>query len=387
VDLIRKQSLVPPPKPNEIKVVFTPLHGVGAMTAMEILVAQGFRVIPVEEQMRPDGQFPNVTQTPNPEAPASMDRAAVLGKQQQADVVLATDPDADRVGAMIPDRDGSWRFVHGNDIAALLTHFKLARLAALGQMPASPIIISTAVTTGQITRIGRAFGCQVVDNLLVGFKFHAEVLRALDQDGRYEDVTGTPDDFVIAVEESHGAMVTPRIRDKDAGGAALLMAELTLDQKRQGRTVLDYLERLAKEFGYFRTEGVPLVMTGIMGKTNMLRMMDGLRKSPPTEIAGLKVTGFEDLRDENGRMGPFKGETDKAARNFLVFRLGDQARVMLRPSGTEPKAKIYVEASSVPMAAGTSAAAWKKTCDDIDALAPRLVEDFKRKALAFIDQK
>jgi phosphoglucomutase/phosphomannomutase len=282
---------------------------------------------------------------------------------------------------MIPDRTGTYRFVHGNDIAALLTHFKLSRLSALGQMPASPVVITTEVTTSQITRIARSFGAQIVNNLLVGFKYHADVLWELEQNGSYEDVTGTPHDFVIATEESHGILVTSKIRDKDAGGAALLMAELALDQKRRGQTVLDYLERLAKEYGHFKTEGVPLVMTGIMGKTNMLRMMDALRSSPPREIGGLKVTAFEDLRDENGRLGPFKGATDAAARNFLIFRLGDRARVMLRPSGTEPKAKIYVEACSSPFTPGTSAEAWQRICVDVDALVPRLMDDFKRKAL------
>jgi phosphoglucomutase/phosphomannomutase len=384
IDLIRKQSLVPSPKPGEIKVVFTPLHGVGAMTAMEALVAQGFRVLPVESQMTPDGQFPNVTQSPNPEVPASMDKAASLAQQQQADVVLSTDPDADRLGTMIPDRQGGWRYVNGNEIAALLTHFKLARLAALGQMPASPIVITTEVTTSWMTRIARSFGAQIVNNLLVGFKYHADVLWHLEQHGSYEDITGTPNDFIIATEESHGILVTPKIRDKDAAGAALLMAELTLDQKRRGQTVLDYLERIAKEFGYVKTEGIPLVMTGIMGKTNMLRMMDGLRQSPPSEIGGLPVTSFEDLRNENGRMGPIKGATDFASRNFLIFRLGERARVVLRPSGTEPKAKIYIEASSAPCPAGTSAEAWQRTCAEVDELVLRLAEDFKRKALSLI---
>src|SRR5262249_56655345 len=118
IELCRRQSLIPPPKPGEFKLVFTPLHGVGAMTAMEVLVAQGFKVIPVAEQMTPDGQFPNVTQTPNPEVPVSMDRAATTAKQHQADLVLATDPDADRLGAMVPDGGGGYRFVNGNELAA-----------------------------------------------------------------------------------------------------------------------------------------------------------------------------------------------------------------------------------------------------------------------------
>src|SRR5579885_567111 len=198
IDLCRRQGLVPPPRSHEMKIVFTPLHGVGGMTAMEALVAQGYRVLPVEEQMTPDGMFPNVTQTPNPEVPASMDRAVKVARQNAADLVLATDPDADRLGGMIPDRplplppppsDGGggrgdgWRFLTGNEIAALLTHFKLSKLAEGGGLPRSPIVVRTEVTTALVSRIARHFGAQVVENLLVGFKYIADVLWQLEQHG------------------------------------------------------------------------------------------------------------------------------------------------------------------------------------------------------------
>jgi phosphoglucomutase len=384
LDLLRRQSLLPPPRFDEIRIVFTPLHGVGAMTAMEVLTNQGFRVTPVEEQMKPDGQFPNVTKSPNPEVPESMDRAEATGKRVAADLVLATDPDADRLGSLAPDGKGGFRVVNGNEIAALLTHFKLSELARLGQLPRSPIVITTEVTTSLVTRIARHFKAQIVNNLLVGFKYHADVLWHLEKEGAYEDVRGTPEDFVIATEESHGILVTPHIRDKDAGGAALLMAELALAQKRQGRTVLDYLEALFRQFGYFRNEGVPVVMTGILGKKNMGRMLDALRADPPREIAGLAVTAFEDLRDPNGRMGSIKGATDYAARNFLIFRLGERGKVVLRPSGTEPKAKAYLEVCSPPCPAGASAEAWQKTCREVDELARRVTRDFLRQALGRI---
>ena len=159
------------------------------MTAMEVLDGQGFRVMPVAEQMTPDGQFPNVTKTPNPEVPESMDRAAVSAPQRGADLVLATDPDADRLGAMAPDRAGSLALPSpATRSRALLTHFKLDKLAQHGRLPASPIVITTEVTTGMVTRIARHFGCQVVDNLLVGFKYIADVLWQLEQNGCYEDV-------------------------------------------------------------------------------------------------------------------------------------------------------------------------------------------------------
>jgi phosphoglucomutase/phosphomannomutase len=381
IDLCRRQSLVPPPRFDEIKVVFTPLHGVGSMTAMEVLVKQGFRVTPVETQMAPDGQFPNVTQTPNPEVPASMDRAAATAEREHADLVLSTDPDADRLGAMIAGPDG-WRFVTGNEIAALLTHFKLAQLHRQGRLPRSPIVIRTAVTTGLVTRIARSFRAQVVENLLVGFKYVAEVLWQLEQNGAYEDVRGTPEDFVIGCEESHGILVTPQIRDKDAAGAALVLAELALEQKRQGRTVFDALEAIFRGFGYFHNQVLPLVMTGLEGKQNMARMLDRLRAEPPGEVGGLAVTGFEDLRDPHGRLGPLKGATDAAARNVLLFRLGDRARIALRPSGTEPKAKAYVEVCSAPCPAHAAAEVWRQTCQAVDARARRVADDFLRQAMA-----
>jgi phosphoglucomutase len=394
LDLIRRQSLVAPPRFDDITIVFTPLHGVGSMTVMEALGNQGFRITPVAEQMTPDGQFPNVTKTPNPEIPESMDRAVATARQHGADLVLATDPDADRLGAMIPDRQGrtdyksvpqaGWRFVTGNELAALLTHFKLNKLNQQGSLPGSPIVITTEVTTRLVTRIARHFRAQVVNNLLVGFKYIADVLWHLEQEGSFEDVRGTPEDFVIASEESHGILVTPSIRDKDSAGAALLMAELALDQKRQGRTVLDYLDTLYRQFGYFRNKGVSVVLSGILGKKNMGRMLDDLRATPPREIGGLAVTRFEDLRDEHGHLGPIKGATDFAARNLLLFQLGEHARIALRPSGTEPKAKAYIEACSAPCPASASDADWKRTCREVEELENRLAGDFLQTALARI---
>ncbi len=387
IDLLRKQSLLPPPHLDEIAVVFTPLHGVGSKTSLEVLVEQGFRVTTVVEQMPADGLFPHVTGNPNPEFPASMDRAEALAKTVAADLVLSTDPDADRLGALIPDRAGGYRFVTGNEIAALLTHFKLTQLRAQGRMPPSAIVVKTEVTTGLVTRVARYHKAQVVENLLVGFKYIAEVLWQLERDGAYEDARGTPDDFVIGVEESHGILVTPHIRDKDAGGAALLFAELALDQKRRGRTVLDALEDLYRQFGYFNNRLQTIAMSGVEGKQNMARMLDTLRRTPFAEVGGLPVTAFEDWRDEKGRLGPIKGATDAAGRNVLLFRLGEQARVALRPSGTEPKAKAYIEVSTPPADPRHSAAEWQAQCRAADTLASQLATDFLAKALGLVGLK
>lgn len=156
IDLCRRQAVSKPPRFDEFRLVFTPLHGVGSMTAFEALQAQGFRPIPVADQMTPDGQFPNVTKSPNPEVPESLDRAEVVAKENHADLVLATDPDADRLGGLACrdlDGDGEYRLITGNEIAALLTHYKLHQLAKDGAMPASPIVVRTEVTTTLVSRI------------------------------------------------------------------------------------------------------------------------------------------------------------------------------------------------------------------------------------------
>jgi phosphoglucomutase len=381
IEVCRRQSLIPPPRTDDFKVVFTPLHGVGAMTAMEVLTAQGFRVLPVVEQMTPDGQFPNVTKSPNPEVPESMDRAAALAAASRADVVLATDPDADRIGMMAPDATGHWHVITGNQIAALLTHFKLHKLAQFGRLPASPIVVRTEVTTSLVSRIARRFNCQVIEHLLVGFKYVAEVLWQLESAGCYEDVQGGPADFILATEESHGALLTPQFRDKDAAAAALLLAELALDQKRKGKTVLDYLEELYREFGYFHNASVSIYLPGVEGKQQMAALMDSLRTQPLSRIAGLPVSEFVDLRDEEGRFGPIKGATDAASRNVLLFHCGDSVRVALRPSGTEPKAKAYMEVSSSPFRAGSSAEEFQATKTRVDTLFGEVANDFLRQAL------
>jgi phosphoglucomutase/phosphomannomutase len=378
VELCLKQTLVPPPKFDEMTLVFTPLHGVGGMSAGEVLAAQGFRPIPVPEQATPDGQFPNVTKSPNPEVPESLDRAERVAREVGADLVLATDPDADRVGALAADGRGRFRYITGNELCALVTWFKLDQLSRHGRMPESPVVITTVVTTSLVTRIARHFGAQVVNNLLVGFKHMAEVLRQLEENGAYEDIRARPDDMIISTEESHGILAMPQVRDKDAAAACLLFAELALDQKRSGKTVVDRLDSLARQFGYYRNELLTIVMPGLEGKQNMGRMLDRLRAEPPKSIGGLRVIDFEDLRDPNGRMGQLKGATDAAGRNVLVFQIGDEAKVVLRPSGTEPKAKAYVEVASPPRSATQTEDAWADVCRSVDLKTQELADNFLR---------
>ena len=391
IELCRRQSVTTPPRSGEIRVVYTPLHGVGGMTAGEVLTVLGFKPIPVESQMAPDGQFPNVTKSPNPEVPECFDKAIVVGLEKNAHLLVATDPDADRIGGMVSDSldgGGHFRFLTGNEIAAILTHFKLSQLVKQGVLPPAAVVVKTEVTTSLVSRIARSFNAQVVENLLVGFKFIADVLHQLETTGEYEDVSGSPTDFVLGCEESHGIQTTAQVRDKDAGGAAVLLAEMALECRRAGKTVVAYLDELAAQFGYYRNEVMNIVMTGIEGKSNMNRMLGAIRDKPPTSIAGIAVERFEDLRSETSRMGPLRGATDASGRNFLIFRLKDgaglSAKVVMRPSGTEPKAKAYLEVSTAPRSPGMSDADWKALCDSADALAHAIAGDFLRTSMATV---
>jgi phosphoglucomutase/phosphomannomutase len=381
IDLCRKQSLIPPPRFDEFTLVFTPLHGVGGMNAGEVLAAQGFRPVPVPEQATPDGQFPNVTKSPNPEVPESLDRAEQIAREVKADLVLATDPDADRIGALAADGHGGFRYITGNEICALATWFKLDQLSRQGRMPKSPLVITTVVTTTLLTRIARHFGAQVINNLLVGIKHMAEVLRQVEETGAFEDVRARPEDLIVATEESHGILAMPQIRDKDAGAACLLFAELALYLKRQGSTIIDALNALAGQFGYFRNELINIVMPGLEGKQSIVRMLDQLRAKPPESIAGFKVVAFEDLTDPTGRMGPIKGATDAAGRNVLVYSLADNAKVVLRPSGTEPKAKAYIEVCSEARSARATDSDWQAICRQVDQRTQMLADGFLRLAM------
>jgi phosphoglucomutase len=394
IEMSRKQSLIPPPRADEIRVGYTPLHGVGGFCAGETLEAAGYKYIRVPEQDTPDGQFPNVTKTPNPEVPECLDRAEKVAREQHADILIATDPDADRIGGKVntqADGKGDFRYLTGNEICSLLLHFKLNRLTASGSLPPSPIVITTEVSTSQQTRIARYFGAQIIHDLLVGFKYHADVLHQLETHGQYGDVTGSTTDFIIGTEESHGIITTAQLRDKDSAGAVLLLAELALFQKRQGQSVVDYLDSISRQFGYYRNEIVNIIMPGLEGKMNIAKMLETLRKNPPKEIGGMAIATVEDMGDEQGRMGPFKGDTDKAARNLLIFRMktanGISAKVCLRPSGTEPKAKAYIETNCDPMKTGTPADAWAATCKNVDAAIQKLATDFLTKALAIVGLK
>jgi phosphoglucomutase/phosphomannomutase len=356
------------------------------MTVGAVLRQAGFQVDLVAAQAVPDGTFPAVPyRAPNPEVPESMQQGMELARAVGADAVFACDPDADRLGVCSRTADGTFRFLTGNEIAVLATHYKLAQLKHLGRLPQRPLVIKTEVTTELLRPITEAFDGVLIGDLLVGFKYHAQVLDQLERHGRFGTWRGRLQDFVIAVEESHGLLVTPEIRDKDAAGAALLLAELAALQRAKGETLLDYLDALYMRYGYSANLGTSMVMTGAEGTVQIQAIQQGLRQQPPTAVAGWEVTQHVDHWDETGRHGRFLSETDRASRNVLVFGLENGARVVVRPSGTEPKNKVYIEVPAPPLGRQAGQEALARCKVDTDAVAQRIADDFTRQMLALIN--
>ena len=361
---------------RDAKIVFTNLHGVGDTNAGEALERAGFDVHYVESQRSHDGLFPNVRfRAPNPEYPSAFIEAQELANEIGADLILGTDPDADRIGGMVPNvrkGPGQWRFLTGNELSVLVA---AARFDGAEQ---GKIGIKTEVTTSLFSRVVRAAGGQVVEHLLVGCKYIAGVMRELETSGRSGDVRGELTDVLIGTEESHGFLLSPAMRDKDGATPALVLAELASREKRAGRSLLTALESLYRAHGAVANIQVPLVMAGAVGRGRIEAIQRVLRASPPESIGGRVVTAFFDRQDEDGVFGEIVSETDRAARDVMAFDLGPDHRLVIRPSGTEPKTKIYAEAI-VPVV------------DDLDAAlaqareeAQGLADDFVRIALEVV---
>ncbi len=361
------------PDARDLKIVFTNLHGVGDQTAGELLTEAGFDVTLVPVQQAHDGSFPGVPfRAPNPEYPASMEPAEVLAREIGADLVLACDPDADRIGGLTLDDDGSWRFLTGNELCCLVCDYLLE-----GREQAS-VVVTTEVTTGLFGRIARAHGAEVVDHLLVGCKYIAEIVRDLEDNGRI-------DEFVMGTEESHGFLLSPDVRDKDAGGVAMVLAEMAALEKQRGSNLAGRLRRLYRRHGPVCNSQVPLVMQGASGKRKIEAIQAALRSDPPQQIGGIEVTAFFDRRDPEGVFGPIVSGTDAAARNVLVFHLGASQRVVIRPSGTEPKTKIYIEVIGAPLADDSTDAELAEATAAVQARADELAVAFTAIALQAVD--
>jgi phosphoglucomutase/phosphomannomutase len=365
-------------------IVYSPLNGTGRRTVYDLLTRAGFRVALVSSQTDYDGEFPNVRyRIPNPELPAALEMAAAEARRAGADAAFATDPDADRLGVVVPSAQGD-RFLTGNEIAALLTASIIEGRASRHEMPAHPFVVKTCVTTELMTAIARGHGVAMIGDLPVGFKYIAEVLEAVDRTGRYGDVTATLDDFLCAAEESHGVLVTPEIRDKDAAGGALLLAEYIARLKRDGRTLHDEIDRLYDRYGYVSQGAYSLIMEGVTGLRRIEAVMAALRQQQPSAIAGCRLERTVDYWDERV-YGPITSGTDRASRNVMALYFDHGLKVTVRPSGTEPKLKIYVEAGSRDKVGSRSAidqTATEATLQMVEYLLDAIGVQLPREALA-----
>ncbi|MCL6502458.1 MAG: phospho-sugar mutase [Pirellulales bacterium] len=318
-----------------LRVLYSPMHGVGASSVLKVLQAAGFDQVELfGPHAEPNGDFPNVPgHVANPENPATFDAIIEQAQATQADLVLSSDPDADRLGAAAPlAPGGAWRVLTGNQIGALLADYLLDKLRRAGRLTPRHYVVKTLVTTELVRRIADAYQVQTVGNLHVGFKW---IGGAMDEYG--------PEYFVLGVEESHGYLAGSYARDKDAAVAALLLAELAAELKARGQTLHQKLDALLWQHGCHVERQMSLTMPGSEGMQRMRRLMERLRAEPPQQLAGLEVVEVRDYQQLQRRRPGQQPEALAAARgDMLVFDLAGGVSVAVRPSGTEPKVKFYL---------------------------------------------
>ena len=368
-------ALTPHRSEGEFPVVYTPLCGTGDTTVGDLLREAGYKVLLYGPHANNDGTFANVpSRLPNPENPDAATPAIAAADADGSTLVLSTDPDADRLGVYAKSRAGDWKYFTGNDIASVLAYY-LVLDDKIGYRKKG-LLIKTLVTSRTLDNISRRGDCQIVSDLLVGFKYIAEVLGSLEKTGEFDGVTGAATDLVMAGEESHGLLFTPEIRDKDAAAAALLLCELASKLAAAGDEALpEYLDRVVLECGNFVNVSRSIVLRGIAGTVAMGKMMESLRNNPPATLGGYNVTERRDFLSTT-EFGEYKSKTDKSARNLLLFRM-DAGQVVIRPSGTEPKVKIYTDVEGSKLVAkgdrkGAEALARKLASDVYDECIGRI---------------
>ncbi|MBE6345054.1 MAG: phospho-sugar mutase [Spirochaetaceae bacterium] len=346
-------------KAKEVKVVYTPLHGTGAMHVEKVLSDLGLTVITVPEQREPDGNFSTV-EKPNPEESAALKMAVELAEKEKADVVMATDPDADRFGSAVPDANGNFVLITGNQMGALLTDYILLSRKELGKMPQNPAIIRSIVTSPFADKICASYGVKL-EECLTGFKWIASVMADFEKTGR--------NSYVFGFEESYGYNVENEVRDKDGVSAAAMCAEMTLYWRAKGKSLLQRLEELYSQFGYFEDRAISKNFPGASGGQTMKNIMAKLREEGLKTLAGKKVVKIRDVGTStiyNPACPETKEALDLPKSNVLQFFLEDGTIVSARPSGTEPKIKFYINGTA-PVSEGLDKAKENlgNLCDNI----------------------
>ncbi|MGO5060240.1 phospho-sugar mutase [Lawsonibacter sp. LCP25S3_F5] len=320
---------------DTFKMVYTPFHGTGYKLIPEALRRLGMKhVICVPEQMVIDGNFPTVV-SPNPENPEGFYLAVDIAKREGADFILGSDPDADRVGIMVNTGNGEFKVISGNQTGVLLLDYLIGAMKRSGKLPEKPVALKTIVTTEMARKVAEVNGLDCYDTF-TGFKFLAQKKDQLEESGQGK--------VIFSYEESYGYMLGDYVRDKDAVTASLLLTEMAAWYAGQGMTLYDALQALFAKYGHYGEKTLNLVMPGLDGLKKMAALMDSLRKQPPADIGGTQVVCRKDYQD--GSVVDVKtGERsamELSGSNVLRFELADGTSVLVRPSGTEPKVKVYV---------------------------------------------
>ena len=325
----------------KVKIVFTGLHGTGSVLTPEALRRRGFtQVLEVPEQKEPDGEFPTV-QSPNPEEGAALDLGIKLAEKEGADLVIGTDPDADRVGIAVRKPNGAFELVTGNRIAALLTYYICEELKSEGQFPDNAALVTTIVSGDMMKDIARNYGAEVIETL-TGFKWIGEKVCQFEQAGSPGKPTKT---YIFGAEESYGYMPAIFVRDKDAVTSTAYIADLAALAASRDETLYDLLQKLFKQYGYYQEGAKSVVLPGKEGADKIKAMMESLRTDPPKTLGGIKVAAVADMmtgQKKDPTTGAFVEQYDLPSANVLMFFLEDGTKAIARPSGTEPKIKFYI---------------------------------------------
>ena len=349
---------------KNLKIVYTPLHGTGNIPARRILKELGFEnVYVVKEQELPDGDFPTVSY-PNPEAAEAFELGLKLAKEVDADLVLATDPDADRLGVRVKDKNGEYHDLTGNMSGCLLANYEISqRNAVNGSLPEDGALIKTIVTTNLADAIAKGYGVKLIE-VLTGFKFIGQQILGFEKSGKGS--------YLFGFEESYGCLIGTYARDKDAIVATMALCEAAAYYKTQGKTLWDAMIEMYEQFGYYKDDIKAVTMKGIEGLQKIQDIMNSLRQNPPAEFAGHKVVAVRDYKAdtiknlETGEVTP----TGLPNSNVLYYELTNDAWVCVRPSGTEPKVKFYygVKGTSLADADEKSAVMGKAVLDMVDSM-------------------
>ena len=359
-------------KASEVKIVYTPLHGTGAMHVEKVLGDLGLEVITVPEQREPDGNFPTV-EKPNPEEKPALTLAVELGKKEKADCIMATDPDSDRFGTAFPDKDGNFVLLSGNQMGALLMEYVLLSRKELGKMPKNPAVIRSIVTSPFGDEICKKYGAKLLE-CLTGFKWIAAIEAEFEKDGSL--------DYVFGLEESYGYKVEREVMDKDGISAAALCAEMTLYWRSQGKSLLEHLDNMYKEYGYFEDRAISQNFPGSSGSETMKAIMAKLRTEGLKTLGGEKVVNIRDIQQQisyDPANPSAKTALEFPKSNVLQFILESGTIVSARPSGTEPKIKFYIN-SKIPAGDGSD-----KWLDDAKAKAASLCDAISTDIKAILD--